>query len=92
MQLLDRTRNALVLAALTAVLAGCKTEQVQQNPRIFDKSSVPEGPYYVHCETCNWCKGAYKKRQDAERISRDHNIQKHDYIRVAYYDAIKCKR
>jgi hypothetical protein len=93
MELLKHGRKAFALIFVAAALVGCKTEQVsQQNTRIFDKSSLPPAAYYVHCETCNWCKGPFKKTQDAERVSRDHNIQKHDYIRVAYYDAIKCKR
>jgi len=92
MHILDRSKNALALLALSAVLIGCKTEQKQQNTRIFDTKSLPKAAYYVHCETCNWCKGPYKQTQDAQRVCSDHNIQKHDYFKVAYYDAIKCKR
>ncbi len=53
---------------------------------------MPPAEYYVHCETCNWCKGPFKKTAEAQRVSTDHNIQKHDYFKVAYFDAIKCKR
>jgi len=93
MYLLDRSKIALAFIALAVILIGCKTKQVEeQNTKVFGQKSPSPGAYYVHCETCNWCKGTFKTTQDAERVSRDHNIQKHDYFKVAYYDDIKCKR
>jgi hypothetical protein len=81
----------LGLVAMAAALMGCKSEQSQQNTSIFQNKSMPRSAYYVHCEACNWCKGPFRKTQDAQRVSSDHNIQKHDYYKVAFYDGIKCR-
>jgi hypothetical protein len=56
------------------------------------RAAGPPLRYYVHCETCDWCKGTFKRSQDAEKISREHNIKMHDYLKVAYYDTQNCSK
>lgn len=74
-------------------VAGCQTKTTtQQAEGVFPSKSAAPTKYYVHCETCNWCKGPFKRMQDAKQTASEHNIKLHDYRRLAYFDTEKCSR
>jgi hypothetical protein len=66
---------------------GCYTPVDANNKT--DRSAIVKR--YAHCDTCNWCKGPYKRTQDVGSVVTEHNIRVHDYYKVAYYDMEKCK-
>ncbi len=84
-----RALALLVGPVIFVSLLGCHS-----NPKPTSNSEKlpPSMQWYVHCDTCSWCKGPYKKTQEAEKLSREHNIKTHNYFRVAYYDTVKCSR
>ena len=81
-------RVAQILGACVILwAAGCTTSESRNGKGEL----LPNFKYYAKCDTCNWCKGTFKRAQDAQKIVSEHNIAKHDYLRVAYYDTQKCK-
>jgi hypothetical protein len=87
-KLLQRWRQALPLAFIGLLAAACSSSRQQ----VDDQAHLPRLKFYAHCEACNWCKGSFRKAQDAQRIVSEHNIKLHDWIKVAYYDHNECSR
>jgi hypothetical protein len=82
-------RRLTVLLAPAFLLAACSSSP--KLPKYQDSSALPPRmKWYAHCDTCNWCQGSFKKTQDVQRVVSEHNIQKHDWIKVAYYDLNPC--
>ena len=77
----------IVALALGLLGVGCYVPEKPQG----GGPAKPPPRYYVHCDTCEWCKGTYKTSQDAEKVVRKHNIKVHDYQRIAYFDTAKCR-
>jgi len=83
--------KALCLCVLISAFTGCHTPVKEDKKSAKKQSEVPH-KWYVHCETCAWCKGPFKKSQEAEKAASQHNIKEHNYMRLAYYDTIKCSK
>lgn len=82
-----RARFALLVAALLGAFMGCSSTGSQEA-----QAYGPRIKWYAHCESCNWCKGAFKSSDEAQSIVSEHNIRLHDWIKVAYYDTRDCSQ
>jgi hypothetical protein len=83
-------RLATGVTFLCLLSLGCSSTKKQQ--RVDDQAYLPRIKWYAHCETCKWCKGPFKRNQEAQQVVSEHNIKLHDWIKVAYYDGNECSK
>ncbi|HTG44269.1 MAG TPA: hypothetical protein VK633_07025 [Verrucomicrobiae bacterium] len=82
-------RAALLECAALIVLSlsgGCSTADKK------GETYQPRVKWFAHCDTCNWCRGSYKRAEEAQQVVSEHNMKLHDWIRVAYYDQNNCRK
>jgi len=77
-----RTFASVIAIVLLSLGTGCSTSrQAANEPRVR---------WFAHCETCQWCKGAFKSSDVAQQTVTNHNKEFHDWFKVAYYDQVRC--
>jgi len=84
--------KTVILGAFIGVLSGCYRPEKPKYKSSSQADNKPRPEYYAHCEVCVWCKGPFRNGQEVEKLTREHNIKKHDYERVSYFDTEKCRK
>ena len=83
-------RTLVVIMTVTIPLFAACSSSRSKSP--YGEYLPPRVKWYAHCDTCNWCDGAFKTSAEVQRTVSEHNIELHDWIKVAYYNQTKCAR